>query len=85
MQIVINLDDILQTQQNGKEKDVLNRPIDNGIDVNALRYVVDRHYLLRALDHCGNNSEKAARLVNLSPFTFRNRLRKAQLWLGENK
>ena len=85
MQIVINLDEILQSQTNGKEKDVLNRPIDNGIDINELRYVVDRHYLSRALDLCGNNSEKAARLVNLSPITFRNRLRKAQLWLGENK
>ena len=85
MQIVINLDEILQTQQNGKEKDILNRPFDNGFDINQLRYVLDRHYLERALQQCGNNSEKAARLVNLSPITFRNRLRKAQLWIGENK
>lgn len=85
MQIVIKLDDILQTQQSGKQTDVLNRPIDNGIDVNAIRFEVDKHYLLRALEHCDNNPEKAARLVNLHPATFRNRLRKAQMWLGENK
>lgn len=85
MQIVINLDEILQTQQNGKEQDVLNRPIDNGIDVNELRLVVDHHYLERALDSCGNNFEKAARLVNLGPITFRNRLRKAKYALSKNK
>ena len=76
MQIVINLDEILQTQTNGN--DVLNRPIEFGVDINELRLEVDRHYLERALQQCGRNIDKAAKLVNLTPFTFKNRYRKAQ-------
>lgn len=76
MQIVINLDEILQSQTNAN--DVLNRPIELGIDINELRREVDRHYLERALQQCGRNIDKAAKLVNLTPHTFKNRYRRAQ-------
>jgi DNA-binding NtrC family response regulator len=77
MQIIINLDEILQNQQTAKAKDVLNRPLKNGVDLDQLRRELDLHYFERALDICGRNQDKAAALVNLRPFTFRNRYNRA--------
>lgn len=82
MKIIIELDQILDQEIN-KTVTVENteiffeRSLDENFDINSLRKEIDKFYLEKALDQCNGCEIKASRLVNLTSFTFKNRLRAA--------
>ena len=55
------------------EHDILNRPLDSGVELEALMAQVARHYIERALAHTRNNKTQAARLLGFGNYqTFTN-------------
>jgi DNA-binding NtrC family response regulator len=55
------------------EHDILNRPLESGIELDALMAQVARHYIERALAHTRNNKTQAARLLGFGNYqTFTN-------------
>ena len=87
MKIIIELDKILD-QESNKAVTVENteiffeRSLDENFDIFSLRKEIDKFYLEKALDQCNGCREKAARLVKLTPTTFKNRLSAARIWLN---
>ena len=56
---------------------LLDRPIDDGLDLPALQSEVARHYLKRGLEVAGGNKTQAAELLGLSSYqTLTNWMRK---------
>ena len=54
-------------------KDVLNRPLGDGLKLPEILTMVARHYLSRAIEEAGGNKTKAAELVGLPSYqTFTN-------------
>lgn len=52
---------------------ILNRPVESGIDLEALMTQVARHYIERALDHTRNNKTQASKLLGFGNYqTFTN-------------
>jgi DNA-binding NtrC family response regulator len=52
---------------------ILNRPVESGLELEALMTQVARHYIERALDHTRNNKTQAAKLLGFSNYqTFTN-------------
>ena len=72
MQIVINLDEILK-QNTGRETLLIDEPLADGFDLTKAHLELDRHYLGMAVKQSNGCISKAARLVNLSHQTFKNR------------
>jgi DNA-binding NtrC family response regulator len=55
------------------DKDILNRSIETGLDLEALMAEVATHYIERALDHTRTNKTQAAKLLGFSNYqTFTN-------------
>lgn len=55
------------------EHDILERPLDSGVELEALMAQVARHYIERALVHTRNNKTQAARLLGFGNYqTFTN-------------
>ena len=53
--------------------DILNQPLDSGVELEALMAQVARHYIQRALAHTRNNKTQAARLLGFGNYqTFTN-------------
>lgn len=52
---------------------ILNRPVDSGVELEALLAQVARHYIERTLDHTHNNKTHAAKLLGFGNYqTFTN-------------
>jgi transcriptional regulator with PAS, ATPase and Fis domain len=51
-----------------KESDILNRPIEEGLNLQELMGGVARHYLSRALDDAHGNKTQAAKMLGLSNY-----------------
>ena len=79
MQIVINLDDILnqktvrETLKIDQPLELSDEPLADDFDITKAQMELDRHYLAMALKQSNGSISKAARLVNLSHQTFKNR------------
>ena len=57
--------------------DILNKPLGEGLDLQAIIAEVAQHYLYRALDEANGNKTKASNLVGLSSYqTFTNWMKK---------
>jgi DNA-binding NtrC family response regulator len=55
------------------EQEILNRPLESGVELEALMGQVARHYIERALAHTRNNKTQAARLLGFGNYqTFTN-------------
>jgi DNA-binding NtrC family response regulator len=60
-----------------KDSDILNRPMEDGFDLQELLGVVARHYLGRALDDAHGNKTQAAKILGISNYqTLTNWLKK---------
>ncbi len=54
-------------------ENILNRPVESGIELEALMALVARHYIERTLDHTRNNKTQAAKLLGFGNYqTFTN-------------
>ncbi len=52
---------------------ILNRPVESGLELELLMAQVARHYIERALEHTHNNKTQAAKLLGFSNYqTFSN-------------
>lgn len=64
---------LLSPKASASADDVLNRPVDPGIELESLMAQVARHYIERALEHTRNNKTQAARLLGFGNYqTFTN-------------
>ena len=62
-------DSLLEMPVNGSNGDgILNRPIDEGVDLPELIGTVAKHYLRQALEAGGGNKTTAAELVGLGSY-----------------
>jgi len=62
------------------EDGILNQPIENGIDLQAVMDKVAVHYISRALKETGNNKSKTAELLGLNSYqTLKNWIKKYEL------
>jgi DNA-binding NtrC family response regulator len=68
-----DIEDALIVVKPKAKADILNRPLGNGLDINALCDEVAKHYIQLALAESGGNKTKAAKLLGLTnPTTLNN-------------
>jgi DNA-binding NtrC family response regulator len=66
----------------GREDDILDRPIENGVELPTLIGEVARHYIVRTLKATGGNKTKAAELLGLNNYqTLTNWIQKHEIEL----
>ena len=59
---------ILVAPKSASSSDVMDRPVEDGVQLESLMSQVARHYLKRALEHTHGNKTRAAELLGIGSY-----------------